>query len=109
MKAKEVIHRYFSKTELGLRIINSDFVSENDLLFLIPNNFKRRLGLKPTRVFNRRKSNSKQNRRHHILGWQYYEFIQQTINEMLEDYFNQGSFIVDLVDVKNILEGDKND
>ena len=109
MKAKEVIHRYFSKTELGLRIINSNFISENDLLFLIPNNFKRRLGLKPTRVFNRRKSNSKQNRRHHILGWQYYELIQQTINEMLEDYFNQGSFIVDLVDVKNILEGDKND
>lgn len=109
MKAKEVIHRYFSKTELGLRIINSNFVSENDLLFLIPNNFKRRLGLKPTRVFNRRKSNSKQNRRHHILGWQYYELIQQIINEMLEDYFNQGSFIVDLVDVKNILEGDKND
>lgn len=106
MKAKEVIHRYFSKTELGLRIINNDFISENDLLFLIPNNFKRRLGLKPTRVFNRRKSNSKQNRRHHILGWQYYEFIQQIIDEMLADYFNQGSFIVELVDVKNILEGD---
>ena len=109
MKAKEVIQRYFSKTELGSRIINSDFISENDLLFLIPNNFKRRLGLKPTRVFNRRKSNSKQNRRHHILGWQYYELIQQIIDEMLADYFNQGSFIVDLVDVKNILEGDKND
>ena len=44
------IHSYWSKTEFGNMMIKSDYVSDSDLLFLIPNNKKKIIGLPMTRL-----------------------------------------------------------
>lgn len=42
-KHRYLIHKYWSRTELGRKMIDSNNVSESDLLFLIPNNVKKKI------------------------------------------------------------------
>ena len=41
MYDKQFIYEYWSRTELGRAMIKSENISENDLLFLMPNGVKR--------------------------------------------------------------------
>lgn len=50
-KTKKLIHDYWGRTEFGQKMILSDFVSDDDLLFLIPGNVKPMFWLVPNNIF----------------------------------------------------------
>ena len=58
-KHKYLIHKYWSRIELGRKMIDSNNVSESDLLFLIPNNVKKKYGLPLTRISGKEKRKQK--------------------------------------------------
>jgi len=87
-------------------MIESDCVSESDLLFLIPNNIKRMHGLPVTRISAKRKSKYKHWRKRQILGFKFFEFIEEIIDEILPKRLTD-EFFGQFVDVNNIAIGDK--
>ena len=106
-KQKSFVYKYWSKTKLGREMIASDSVSDGDLLFLIPNNVKRRNGLPVTRTYGKRKSVIKKNRKRQILLFKSFDLISKIIEETITEKFNSDSFITDFVDVKNANMGDR--
>ena len=54
-KQKSFAYDYFSRTERGRAMIKSNSVSDNELLFLIPNNVKKMHGLPLTRIAGKEK------------------------------------------------------
>ena len=107
MKNKEFIYKYWSKTELGRRMIASNNVSELDLLFLIPNNVKKRHGLPLTRISGSKKRKQKVQRKSLSMSFKCFEIIEELIEEALGDMFSNNNFIDSLVEVKNLGHGDK--
>ena len=103
-RADELIFKYWGKTELGRLMIISSSVSYYDLLFLIPNNVKRRYGIPATRTCGKRKSRIKQRRKHRILSFKCFDLISAMIEEALPKTIrdNVNSF----VDVKDIAKQD---
>ncbi len=79
----EFTHSYWSRNELGRAMLASNYVTANDLWFLIPNNVKRRNGFPATRVSARRKSDYKQKQRRHILAFKLFDILEQTVEEIL--------------------------
>mgnify|MGYP003302058403 CR=1 FL=1 len=106
-KQKSFIYKYWSRTKLGQEMIASDSVSDSDLLFLIPNNVKRRNGLPVTRIYGKRKSVIKKNRKRQILLFKSFDLISKIIEETITEKFSSESFITDFVDVKNADIGDR--
>ena len=106
-KQKSFVYRYWIKTKLGREMIESDSVSDGDLLFLIPNNVKRRNGLPVTRTYGKRKSVIKKNRKRQILLFKSFDLISKIIEETITEKFNSDTFITDFVDVKNADIGDR--
>ena len=100
-KQKSFVYEYWSKTELGQKMIASDFVSDSDLFFLIPNNVKRMHSLPTTRISGKCKSIQKRNRKRQILSFRLFELISETIEEILPKTYNNEWF-GEFVDVKNI-------
>ena len=58
-KHRYLIHKYWSGTELKKKMIDSNNVSESDLLLLMPNNVKKTYGLPLTRTSGKKKENKK--------------------------------------------------
>ena len=106
-KQKSFIYKYWSRTKLGREMITSDSVSDSDLLFLIPNNVKRRNGLPVTRTYGKRKSVIKKNRKRQMLQFKSYDLIRKLIEETITEKFGSQNFITDFVDVKNVDIGDR--
>lgn len=106
-KQKSFVYKYWNKTELGRAMLASDSVSDSDLLFLIPNNVKRRNGLPVTRTYGKRKSVIKKNRKRQILLFKSFDLISKIIEETITEKFSGESFITDFVDVKNVDMGDR--
>lgn len=106
-KQKSFIYKYWSRTKLGQEMIASDSVSDSDLLFLIPNNVKRRNGLPVTRIYGKRKSVIKKNRKRQILLFKSFDLISKIIEETITEKFNSDTFITNFVDVKNADIGDR--
>lgn len=106
-KTEKLIHNYWSHTELGQKMIASDFVSDDDLLFLIPNNVKRMHGIPATRTYGKRKSVIKSCKRKHILSFNLYQLVSDIFDEMIPKKCNN-EFFDQFVDFKNIEFGDKN-
>jgi hypothetical protein len=106
-KQKSFVYKYWSKTELGRAMIASDSVSDSDLLFLIPNNVKRRNGLPVTKIYGKRKSAIKRKRKRQILLFKSFDLINKIVEETIAEKFNSNNFITDFVDVKNVDIGDK--
>lgn len=106
-KQKSFVHKYWSRTKLGQAMIASDSVSDSDLLFLIPNNVKRRNGLPVTRTYGKRKSVIKKKRKHQILLFKSFDLISKIVEKTITEKFNSDNFITDFVDVKNVDIGDK--
>lgn len=87
-------------------MVASDSVSDSDLLFLIPNNVKRRHGLPTTRICGKRKSIEKRNRKRIIMLFQLFDMISDTIEEMIPEVCNE-EFFETFVDIRNIDFSDK--
>lgn len=77
------IYEYWGRTEIGRKMIESDRVSESDLLFLMPNNVKKMHGLPMTRVTAKRKSHYKRIRKRMILSFSLFEMIEEIIEDIL--------------------------
>ena len=106
-KQKSFVHKYWSRTKLGKEMLASSSVSDSDLLFLIPNNVKRRNGLPITRTYGKRKSVIKKNRKHQILMFKSFDLISKIIEETIVEKFSSENFITDFVEVKNVDIGDR--
>ena len=106
MKNKNFIYEYWSRTELGRQMIASDAVSDNDLLFLIPNNVKRRHGLPVTRTYGKRKSVIKRHRKRFLASFQLFDIISELVEELIPKAWN-GEFFNQFVDFKDVSFGDK--
>lgn len=89
----DFIYNYWNRTELGRKMLTSEFVSESDLLFLIPNNVKRRYGLPVTRTYGKRKSIIKKNRKNKILSFKLFDIISDIIDETLSSKFSNEEFL----------------
>lgn len=100
-KQKDFIYQYWNRTEFGRKILSSNFVSEDDLFFLIPNNVKHLHGLPTSRVEGKRKAKTKILKRREILCFKLWDLLEEVVNETIgttfnDDYFNQ------FVEVKNL-------
>lgn len=104
---KELIYKYHSKTELGKMMTMSKSITYSDLLFMMPNNVKRRYGLPVTRTYGKRKSDIKRIRRHRILSVKVFDILEELVQELLLEKFQEETFIAGLIDVKNVSTGDK--
>lgn len=102
------IYEYWGRTEFGRRMIESDKVSESDLLFLMPNNVKKMHGLPMTRVAAKRKSNYKRLRKRMILSSVLFQIIEEIIEEPYRPEACDGEFFCQFVDFKNLNFGGKN-
>lgn len=100
------IYEYWGRTEIGRKMIKSDRVSESDLLFLMPNNVKKMHGLPMTRVAAKRKSHYKRLRKRMILSFRLFEIIEDVIDEILPQTYNE-EFFGQFVEFKNYECGDK--
>ena len=103
----QFVYEYWNRTELGRKMIASDSVSDDDLLFLIPNNVKRRHGLPVTRIYGKRKSVIKRNRKRKILSFKLFDIISDIIEELIPQACNS-KFFMQFVDIKDMSLGDKN-
>lgn len=105
-KIETFIHEYWGRTDFGRQMLKSEFVSDLDLLFLIPNNVKRRNGLPTTRISGKNKRKQKRDKRRIILSFPLFEVISEIIEETLPQQIDEsfGTF----VEVKDISVGDKN-
>lgn len=103
----DFVYDYWSRTELGRKMIASDSVSDSDLLFLIPNNVKRRHGLPVTRTHGKRKSVIKRDRKRRILSFKLFDIISEIIEATMPEVCND-NFFMEFVDIKDMSLGDKN-
>lgn len=101
------IYEYWGRVELVRRMIESNCISESDLLFLMPNNVKKMHGLPMTRISAKRKSKYKRLRKRQILLYKSYKVLEEIIEETMPKL--AGEFIDRLVDIKNVSIGDKCD
>ena len=107
MKNREFIYEYWSKTELGRKMIKSEHVSESDLLFLIPNNIKKMHGLPLTRMFGKKKRKQKRLKRKYILSFELFDILEELIEETLGSKLLNDEFFGEFVEVKNLNLDDK--
>lgn len=97
MKNEEFIYIYWNRTELGRKMIVSNYVSEEDLLFLISNNVKKMHGLSLTKGTKK----YKEQRKRFIYSFSLFDIIEEIIDDMLPNKIseNLGSF----VEIKNLI------
>lgn len=107
MRNREFIYEYWGRTRLGKEMINSNHVSESDLLFLIPNNVKRMHGLPLTRISGKKKRKQKEQRKRFILSFKLFDIIEDMIEETLGSEWFNNEFFNEFVEVKNLNIGDK--
>ena len=96
-KMKSFTYEYWSKTEIGQAMIASDSVTDDDLLFLIPNNVKRMHGLPATRTCGKRKAIQKRLRKHFIMSFELFDMLSETIEKIIPDSWKEeyfGEFVV---------------
>lgn len=97
-----IIHNYWNRTKLGKEMIQSNNVSDSDLLFLIPNNTKKKLGLPLTRISGRKKRQQKSQRKRFIKSFKLFDLIEEVIEETICSNWTQNEWFGQFVDVKNI-------
>jgi hypothetical protein len=105
-KIETFIHEYWGRTDFGRQMLKSKFVSDLDLLFLIPNNIKRRNGFPTTRICGKNKRKQKRDKRRIILSFPLFEIISEIIEETLPQQIDEG--FGTFVEVRDISIGDKN-
>lgn len=104
MKAKIIIE-YWKRRGFGEEMIKE--YSESDLLFLIPNNEKRMLGLPITRVQGGNKKRQKHTRKRRIIH-EHFGVLESHIAKLVEEQIRE--YINNLAEVyPTILRGEKNE
>ena len=103
---KKFIYEYWSKTELGIRMIKSNHVSDSDLLFLIPNNKKKMHDLPLSRMSKKRKTKQKKRRKTHIMFFGCFDIIEEIIEEQICSKWYNNEFFDKFVDIKDISIGE---
>lgn len=104
-KIEIFVREYWERTDFGKKMLESEFVSDLDLLFLISNNVRRRNGLPTTRICGKNKRKQKRDRRRRILSFQVFEVLSTIIEETLPQQIEEQSWT--FVEIKNISIGDK--
>ena len=107
MTNKELIYQYWYKTEFGRKMIKSNYVSDSDLWFLIPNNKKKMLGLPLTRIPGKQKRKKYKQRRVKVFSFRLFDLIEETIETTLLSTWTENEWFGQFVDIKNFDEGDK--
>ena len=102
----QFVYEYWSKTELGQKMIASENVSDGDLLFLIPNNVKRMHGLPVTRTLGKKKRQNKNQRKRFILTFRLFDLIEEIVEETSGSTLHNCDFFGQFVDVKDLTLGD---
>lgn len=102
-KHKSLIHKYWSRTELGKKMIASNNVSESDLLLLMPNNVKKTYGLPLTRTSCKKKRKQKRQRKRFIMSFRLFDLIEETIEKTIYSKWSTNEFFGQFVDFKNVL------
>ena len=96
------VYDYWNRTELGRRMLASDYVTESDLIFLIPNNKKKMFGLPLTRISGSKKRERKRLKRKSILSFDLFEIIEDLVEELVGKKFSNDKFFDQFVDVKEL-------
>lgn len=97
------IHKYWSRTDLGMAMLDSEYVSDSELLFLIPNNVKKRYGLPMTRTCRRKnKRKYKSQRRRFILSFRLFDIIEDIVDKKICEGWQNNEFFQSFVDVSNV-------
>lgn len=103
-KHKELIYEYWNKTELGRNMIKSNHISDLDLLFLIPNNVKKRLGLPLTRISGKKKREQKRQQTRFILSYKLFDIIEEILVNEITSKWTNSEFFGEFVEIKNVDE-----
>ena len=98
----QFVYEYWSKTELGQKMIASENVSDDDLLFLIPNNVKRMHGLPVARMAGKNKRKRKNQRKRFIESFRLFDLISEIVEETICQTWYNNDFFGQFVDVKNL-------
>lgn len=104
-KHRYLIHKYWSRTELGRKMIDSNNVSESDLLFLIPNNVKKKYGLPLTRISGKEKRKQKRQKKRFIKSFGFFDLIEETIEKNIYSKWATNEFFEQFVDFKEVRYG----
>jgi hypothetical protein len=104
---KKFIYEYWGKTELGRRMIDSDYVSESDLLFLIPNNVKKMHGIPLTRISGKKKRKQKERRKRFILSFELLDIVADLVEDTLCSTWLDNAFFDKFVEFKNLSIGNE--
>ena len=107
MKNKKFIYEYWNKTEFGKKMIDSNNVSDSDLLFLIPNNVKRMYGIPITRISGKKKKKQKEQRKRFIVSFNLFDIIEEVIEETLCTEISKDKFFGEFVEFNNVKLGNK--
>lgn len=84
MTKKDALRRYHGRDfDLIWRAVEKGYCTEDDLLFMIPNGWKRMHGFPVSRTFANRKSVAKRKRRRRILDIAYTQVIVEKFNSYL--------------------------
>lgn len=98
----QFVYEYWNRTKLGKQMIASENVSDDDLLFLIPNNVKRMRGLPVARMAGKKKRQRKNQRKRFILSFRLFDLIEEVVEETICPAWSNNEFFGQFVDVKNI-------
>lgn len=101
------VFSYWNATELGRKMIASDNVSNLELLFLIPNNKKKKLGLPLARVAKKGRKTRKYKRTkiRHIYSFSLFDLIEEVITKTLQEEWPSSEFFNDFVEIKDLQLG----
>lgn len=82
--------------------VGTKWLALDDLLFLIPNNVKKRNHIPMTRVTAKRKSKYKKERKSSIFHASLYKIIEEMIDNVLPKEWQDNSFYGKFVDIKTL-------
>ena len=99
---KEFVYKFWSrKGDLGKAMIESNNVTYEDLLFLIPNNVRKAHGLPLTRIPGSRKRIKKHSMKIAILNFKMYDMLEETVNKLINEEFSNKNYFIEFVDFRN--------
>lgn len=99
---KDFVYNFWRrKGNLGIEMINSNNISYDDLLFLIPNNMRKAHGLPLTRIRGSRKRIKKNRMKIAILTFKVYDIFEKTINNLIEEKFSNENYFISFTDFRS--------
>lgn len=104
------LHTFIHNHPLFKEMYEAGAWDESDILFLIPNNQKRRLGLPLTHIQGRNKRQKKNHKQHYIYANKSFSVFEEQIDKLLNSEWFQDAadkFFDCFVDLRNCAEGEE--